>query len=121
MEINELLSDIASINENVSEFYEYFEDYDGDGNIKSSDNKNYHLARMQFIRVLKDVLGEKRNQEIRDVYTGRVRKKVQLTKEEEKKVQEYYLNLGRAVLMEIKTQIKKLPPLVPPNTDTISE
>jgi hypothetical protein len=64
---------------------------------------------MQFIRVIKEVLGEKRNKEIRDAYTGKTREKIHLSKEEEKKVQEYYLNLGRAVLMEINTQIKKLP------------
>ncbi len=76
---------------------------------------------MQFLVIVKEVLGEKRNQEIRDTFIGKSNKKVRLSKEEEKKVQEYYLNLGRAVLMEIKTQIKKLPPSVPPNTDTISE
>ncbi|MBP7806765.1 hypothetical protein KA057_03720 [Candidatus Gracilibacteria bacterium] len=120
-EIEEFLSDVASINEDISGFYEYFQDDDNNGRTKSWSYKNYNLAHMQFLVIVKEVLGEKRNQEIRDTFIGKSNKKVRLSKEEEKKVQEYYLNLGRAVLMEIKTQIKKLPPSVPPNTDTISE
>ena len=65
---------------------------------------------MQFFIMIKEVLGEKRDQEIRDIFVGKTKKKIRLSKEEEKKVQDYYLKIGRAVLMEINTQIKKLPP-----------
>ena len=110
VEINELLSDVASINEDISWFYEYFEDYNWDWYTISSSSKNYTLSRMQFFIMIKEVLGEKRDQEIRDIFVGKTKKKIRLSKEEEKKVQDYYLKIGRAVLMEINTQIKKLPP-----------
>lgn len=110
IEIDEFLSDVASINEDISEFYEYFQDYNGDGRTKSWSVKNYDFAHMQFLIIVEKVLGEKRNQEIRATFTGRSKKKVHLSKEEEKKVQEHYLKLGRAILMEINTQVKKLPP-----------